>query len=204
MTTPLHVMIRFGKWNDILAEPEPPEWRLFSRAERHFARSVAYSALGKTVEAQQEIDLLDRSRRRHNRRVGDGQQLGPGSTCRRPQDGCWGTGLSQGGSRAGFALLREAVEMEEALSYDEPPGWMQPVRHALGALLLAEEHLAEAEEVYRADLERHPNNSWSLLGLQQALHEQGELDEAESLERKGQGGMEACGRVPGCELLLSS
>ena len=80
-----------------------------------------------------------------------------------------------------FALLREAVALEEGLTYDEPPGWMQPVRHALGALLLAEGHAAEAEEVYRADLQRHPNNCWALLGLRQSLEHQGKTAEAAEL-----------------------
>jgi hypothetical protein len=80
-----------------------------------------------------------------------------------------------------FTLLREAVVMEEALVYDEPPGWMQPVRHALGALLLADGRVAEAEEVYRADLVRHPNNGWALLGLDQALRAQGKTREADGI-----------------------
>jgi Flp pilus assembly protein TadD len=80
-----------------------------------------------------------------------------------------------------FKLLREAVSLEENLSYDEPPGWMQPVRHALGALLLADGRHAEAEAVYRADLVRHPNNAWSLLGLQQSLGLQGKTEAADAL-----------------------
>ena len=80
-----------------------------------------------------------------------------------------------------FASLRTAVRLEENLAYDEPPGWMQPVRHALGALLLTDGQLAEAEEVYRADLERHPNNAWSLLGLRQSLENQGRTEEVQAM-----------------------
>lgn len=72
--------------------------------------------------------------------------------------------------------------MEEALTYDEPPGWMQPVRHALGALLLADGRPDEAESVYRADLARHPNNGWSLLGLKQSLEAQDRMAEAAALD----------------------
>jgi Flp pilus assembly protein TadD len=86
-----------------------------------------------------------------------------------------------GDTELAFRKLREAVKLEEQLSYDEPPGWMQPVRHALGALLLADGRHAEAEAVYRADLQRHPNNAWSLLGLQQALGLQGNLKDAEEM-----------------------
>ncbi len=181
MTTPLHVMIRFGKWDDVLAEPEPPDWRLFSRAERHFARSVAYAALGKTAEAQQEIDLLDEvaAGLTDEWKMGNNSAQEVIAIARKMAAG--ELAYRSGDHEQAFARLREAVEMEENLSYDEPPGWMQPVRHALGALLLADDRHAEAEEVYRADLERHPNNSWSLLGLQQALEGQGETEKAESL-----------------------
>jgi len=74
--------------------------------------------------------------------------------------------------------------MEENLAYDEPPGWMQPVRHALGALLLADGKAAEAEAVYRADLQRHPHNPWSLLGLHQALEKQSKWPEADAVEKQ--------------------
>ena len=65
----------------------------------------------------------------------------------------------EGDAERAFRLLRQAVELEDNLRYDEPPGWMQPVRHALGALLLAHNRPVEAESVYRADLVRHPNNA---------------------------------------------
>jgi tetratricopeptide (TPR) repeat protein len=181
MPTALHVMVRFGKWNDILTEPEPPSWRIFSRAERHFARSVAYSALGQTGKAKEEIVLLDQEAKR----LTDKWKMGnnPAKTviaiARKMAAG--ELAFREGQADKAFALLRDAVAMEESLNYDEPPGWMQPVRHALGALLLANGNAAEAEAVYRADLERHPNNAWSLLGLVQSLEQQRKLDEAAAL-----------------------
>jgi hypothetical protein len=92
----------------------------------------------------------------------------------------------EGKTDRAFQLLRDAVALEESLSYDEPPGWMQPVRHALGALLLADQRHAEAEAVYRADLVRHPNNAWSLLGLQQSLGLQGKVKAADDLNAEVQ------------------
>jgi tetratricopeptide (TPR) repeat protein len=86
-----------------------------------------------------------------------------------------------------FAHLRRAVELDDSLPYDEPWGWMQPTRHALGALLLEQGHLAEAEAVYRADLGFdgktnracwHPENVWSLHGLHECLTRRGETVEA--------------------------
>jgi tetratricopeptide (TPR) repeat protein len=179
--TALHVLIRFGKWDEILAEPEPEDWRLLSMAEWHFARSVAFSALGKTDEAQQEIDKMDEVAAKFTDewRMGNNSAQEVIAIARRMAEGELAYAL--GDSEQAFELLREAVSMEENLKYDEPPGWMQPVRHALGALLLADGRAAEAENVYWDDLKRHPNNAWSLLGLQQALLKQDKTAQAEEM-----------------------
>jgi tetratricopeptide (TPR) repeat protein len=80
--------------------------------------------------------------------------------------------------------LSEAAEAEDALAYDEPYDWMIPARHALGAVLLREQRWRDAERVYREDLERYPENGWSLWGLARALREQGRREEsAEMLAR---------------------
>jgi tetratricopeptide (TPR) repeat protein len=181
MPTVLHVMLRFGKWDEILAEPEPPSWRIFSCGERHFARSVAFSALGKTEEARRELQLLDEVAKdlTDEWEVGSNSATEVLAVARTMAAG--ELAFREGNIERAFSLLRQAVAMEEDLSYDEPPGWMQPVRHALGALLLADGQHTEAVDVYRADLVRHPNNAWSLLGLQQALGLDGKTEEADSL-----------------------
>jgi len=181
MPTTLHVMLRFGKWNEILEEPELEEWRLLSRAERHYARSVALAALGRTEEARGEIAKMDAlaAEMTDEWKMGNNSAKEVLAIARKMAQG--EVAFREGKPDEAFALLREAVVMEEALRYDEPPGWMQPVRHALGALLLAEGRAAEAEEVYRADLVRHPNNAWSLLGLEQALRKQELTAEADEL-----------------------
>ena len=181
MPTALHVMIRFGKWNEILAEPEPPAWRLFSRAERHFARSVAYSALGETDKARDEIRRMDEaaSQMSDKWKMGNNSAESVIAVARKMAEGELAFRL--GRAEEAFEHLREAVKLEEGLAYDEPPGWMQPVRHALGALLMADGRYQEAEAVYRADLKRHPNNAWSLLGLRQSLEKQRKHAEAIAL-----------------------
>jgi len=181
MPTSLHVMIRFGKWEEILDEPEPPRWRLFSRAERHFARSVALSALGKTDEARRELKRMDEvaAELTDEWMMGNNKATDVLAVARAMAQG--ELAFREGKREDAFRHLRKAVELEETLSYDEPPGWMQPVRHALGALLLADERYAEAEAVYRADLARHPNNAWSLLGLQQSLGLQGKTAQADAM-----------------------
>jgi tetratricopeptide (TPR) repeat protein len=182
MPTALHVMIRFGKWNEILAEPEPDDYRLFSRAERRFARSVAFSSLGKTDQARREIELMDQVAAGFTDewKMGNNSAADVIAVARKMAEG--ELAFREGKQDQAFKLLREAVALEEALSYDEPPGWMQPVRHALGALLLADDRAAEAEQVYRADLVRHPGNAWSLLGLHQSLMKQMKLDEAQAMD----------------------
>ncbi len=178
MPTPLHVMIRFGKWEDILSEPEPPAYRLMSRAIRHYARCVAYSATDRTPEAEAELAAFDAVAAQ----ITDDWYVGNNpSNVILPLARQMMLGemrFRQGQREEAFAALRQGVAMEDALVYDEPPGWMQPVRHALGALLMADGRYAEAEEVYRADLQHHRRNGWSLLGLEKALAAQGRSEEA--------------------------
>ncbi|MBX3423538.1 MAG: hypothetical protein KF752_18435 [Pirellulaceae bacterium] len=181
MTTPLHVLIRFGKWKDILNEPEPVDWRLLSRVQRHYARCIALANLGRTAEAQVEFDLMNQVAAQIDETwfVGNNQALDVIAIGRAMASG--EMAFHNGQQEAAYMFLREGVALEDQLAYDEPPGWMQPVRHAWGALLLAGGHPANAESVYRDDLERHPQNAWALLGLQQALEQQNKTVQAAEL-----------------------
>ena len=80
--------------------------------------------------------------------------------------------IAEGKIDSGIEQLRAAIQKEDALKYDEPPGWMIPVRHSLGAVLMKQQRFAEAEQVYRDDLARLPENGWSLLGLAESLRKQ--------------------------------
>lgn len=174
----LHVMVRFGKWEDILKEPEAQEHRKISRITRRYARCIALSALGRTSEARDELAAYDEMAKTIGEEwfVGNNPAADVLPIARLMMEGEM---LYRDGQRdEAFAKLHAAVEKEEALNYDEPPGWMQPVRHALGALLMENGRAEEAEAVYRADLERHPGNGWSLLGLRESLEAQGEDAEA--------------------------
>jgi tetratricopeptide (TPR) repeat protein len=90
----------------------------------------------------------------------------------------------RGNFDSAFAHLRRSVALDDALPYDEPWGWMQPARHALGALLLEQGHVEEAEAVYRADLKQNPDNGWSLYGLEQSLRAQGKVDQATDIKKQ--------------------
>jgi len=145
MPTNFHVLIRFGKWEQILVEPDYPEWRLVSRAVRRYARSIANSALDRTEEARTELVAFEEAIAEVpeewwilNNRVHDVLPIARAMVR--------GELLFREGKRdEAFKVLREGAAAEDALVYDEPPGWMLPVRHALGALLMADGRSAEAE-----------------------------------------------------------
>jgi tetratricopeptide (TPR) repeat protein len=186
-----HVQIRFGRWRDILAEPLPQDRSLYSNttASLHYAKAVAHAALGEVAESEAEraqfIEArakVPESRYLHNNRCIDllnvAQQMLDGELEYR-----------KGNYDLAFAHIRKAIELEDALAYDEPWGWIQPVRHALGALALEQGRIEEAEQAYREDLGLagnlpraciHPDNIWSLKGLDECLRRRGAADTAEA------------------------
>jgi tetratricopeptide (TPR) repeat protein len=181
---PYHAMVRFGMWDEILAEPAPPEGLKVTPALWHYSRGVALSALGRTDEATKELAAFEAA----YSRVPDTAMIGNNPAkvvldIARPML----TGeleYRKGNHDVAFAALREAVARDDSLRYDEPWGWMQPVRHALGALLLEQGRLDEAEAVYRADLERHPDNGWALHGLAECLRRAGRSQDAKQVDAR--------------------
>ena len=188
-----HALIRFGQWQAILDQPLPgdPELYLVTTAICRYARTVANAALGDIEAAEHERDAFDqalarvpRSRTLFNNTCVD--ILAVASEMLRGE-----IEYRKGHHDNAFAHLRQAIELEDHLPYDEPWGWMQPARHALGALLLEQDRTAEAEAVYRADLgldesviraRRHPDNVWALHGLHECLRRQGKQTEALMVE----------------------
>ena len=79
---------------------------------------------------------------------------------------------------------RRAVELQDALTYDEPPGWCYPLRESLGAALLRARQAAEAETVFREGVRRSPRNGRMLFGLMQSLTAQGKTEAASSVQRE--------------------
>lgn len=183
MPVTFHVLIRFGKWNEILAEPEAPEFRHISRAMRRYARGVALSALGRVDEARKEQDAFEKEAAMipEHWKVGNNPAADVMAVARQMLKG--ELLYRQGNNEGAFAALREGVKNEMALNYDEPPGWMQPVRHALGALLIGAGRPEEAEQVYREDLAQYKNNGWAMLGLENALRAQGKITQADELAK---------------------
>lgn len=179
-----HVLVRFGKWQEILALPEYPEGRPIGRAMRRYARSIALSALGRTEESRVEIEAFDEVAKTVpiEWSIGFNPAHSVFPIARKMMRG--ELLFREGAHDEAFALLREAVELEDRLTYDEPPGWLQPTRHALGALLMAAGRFAEAEAAYEADLAKNPKNGWGLLGLEKSRRMQRETEGLDDLVRQ--------------------
>jgi tetratricopeptide (TPR) repeat protein len=185
-----HVLIRFGRWREILAQELPEDRELYCNtvATIHYAKGVAHAALGEVEEAGRERERflaakarVPESRLLHNNTCRDllaiAEAMLEGEIAYR-----------RGEHDAAFAHLRRSVALDDALPYDEPWGWIQPTRHALGALLLEQGRVEEAEAVYREDLGLggtlsratvHPDNIWSLRGLHDCMARRGAADTAE-------------------------
>jgi len=170
---PLEVMVRFGLWDEILAEPEHyTDEMWFTRACHHAARAIAYAAKGDTASARRAQSVFIERAKLVSKEASLGNNscqaiLGVVTPMVEGE-----ILVAEGKIDNGIEQLRAAVEKEDALKYDEPPGWLIPVRHSLGAVLMKQQRFAEAEQVYREDLARLPENGWSLLGLAESLRKQ--------------------------------
>jgi tetratricopeptide (TPR) repeat protein len=181
---PVEVLVRFGRWDDVLGTPEPPDFLPIARSMRHAARGVAFAAKDDVDKARMEQESFAKARAKvaTDAKLGNNKAKDVLAVAEHLLNG---EVLYRGGKvPEGLAELREAVQLEDKLHYDEPPDWMHPVRHALGATLLHEGQAKEAEQVYRDDLKKLPDNGWSLYGLAQALRLQGKNQEAEPFEAK--------------------
>jgi tetratricopeptide (TPR) repeat protein len=184
-----HALIRFGKWDEIKAQPLPEDRELFSvtTALILYAKSVACAASSDIPGAESfreafrvAKDAVPDTRMLFNNTCHDilniAEAMLEGELAYR-----------KGDFEEAFAHLERSVSIDDNLPYDEPWGWMQPTRHALGALLLDQGRVEDAEAVYRADLGfdntlaracQHPDNVWSLHGLHECLVRQEKLDQA--------------------------
>ena len=184
-----HVFIRFGKWQEIIDQALPVDQALYSMTTALwcYAKSIAYAATGdlKSAELHQDLFLgavekVPATRYMFNNTCLDvlkiAEQMVSGEIEYRKDN-----------FEVAFKHLRKAVFLDDNLIYDEPWGWMQPARHALGALLLEQGHLEEAKQVYMDDLglndelphtSCHPENLWSLHGLVECLERQGQIEES--------------------------
>ena len=186
VAVPYEVLVRFGRWDDVLAEAgDYPEYMPFTRAFRHAARGIAFAAKGEIAAARAEqAAYLEAAR------LVPADEIAAGNnTCQAVLSVATpmlaGEILFRAGQvDEGLAGLRAAVKAEDSLRYDEPPGWLLPVRHSLGAALMQAHRYAEAEQVYRDDLARLPENGWALFGLAESLQLQGKSAEAATVRAR--------------------
>ncbi len=182
--TPLFVETRFGMWDEILHEPPPPEDLLFTAGSWHYARGIALAKTGRLVDARKESVALKEILRRTSadRPLGTANHakdlLALASALLSGE-----IAASQGDHGEAETKLAQAVRLQDALIYDEPPDWYYPTRESLGMELLAAGKPNEAVAVYREDLMINPLNPRSLHGLAQALKFQGKNDQAATTEK---------------------
>ena len=184
--TPLYAQARFGKWREILDAPEPAADLVYPRGVWHYARGLALVRAGKTVDAEashaalaavlrdpalEKVTIWDINAAADLLAIASEVLAGEIAAAKGDHDDA-------------VHRLEQAVRLEDALRYDEPPPWHHPTRQVLGAVLLAAGRAADAERVYREDLERLPENGWSLFGLEKSLAAQGRTEEAKDVGRR--------------------
>ncbi|KAF7189685.1 hypothetical protein HII31_09005 [Pseudocercospora fuligena] len=191
----VHVLVRFGKWDDILALNAPEDQNLYcmTTAMLHYGKTIAWAAKRNIDEAEREQKLfreaqarVAESRTLFNNTARDILKIGAAMI-----DG--ELDYRKENFVLAFGALRKAVDLSDNLPYDEPWGWMQPPRHALGALLLERDHVEDAAAVYKADLGlddtlpralQHPKNVWALHGYHECLKRLARGEEAEKIRKQ--------------------
>ncbi len=173
-TIPLLALTQFGRWDDVLAEPRPPEYLEFSTAIWHYVRATAYARKNDLNAARAEhekfvplrdatdVHFLDTIYYPATKllKIADELVLGEIAT-------------AEGNNEGAIAHFKIAVATQDELPYTEPPFWYYPTRHTLGRAFLAAGKAEQAEAVYRKDLKQYPRNGWAMFGLIESLKAQG-------------------------------
>ena len=179
-TVPMLSLVRFARWEQILTEPEPHEPFAFARAIWHYGRGVAYAAMADEASALNELAAIERLEPEVDE-IFMGNVYPAKSLLAIAKSLLRGEiAFRAGAMTAAVTSFEEAVALQDALPYTEPPFWYYPTRQSLGAALLADGRAAEAQLVFEADLEQYPMNGWSLYGLTKALSSQGQTASAEA------------------------
>jgi len=173
--TPLFTKVRFAMWDEVLAEPLPPEDIPYMQAIAHAARSMAYSATGRFGEAEKELAAVGAAKGNAALKTLYISTVNVGSAVADIAYEVAAGELRARQKRGGEAAkhFAAAAAVEDKLTYMEPPDWPVPVRQLQGAALLSLGRAAEAEKAFREDLKRFPNNGWSLSGLRESRIKQG-------------------------------
>lgn len=185
LTRHLQMDVRFGRWEEVLAVPAPPADLPHARGMWHYARGRALVAQGDADAARDELAALQaiaQDPRMAELRMefnSSGAVLAIASQVLEGQ-----IAAGQGRPQEAVERLREAARLEDALTYGEPPEWTVPVRQDLGSVLLESGQYEAAEQAFRADLRRFPDNGWSLHGLARSLQAQQRGEEADEVRQR--------------------
>jgi len=185
LSQPMFVMVRFGMWDKMIAEPKPDLESRFMTGIWHYGRALAYINTNRLAMARKELRPLSDAREamgtvKHYVGFATAETLLTIS-----EEIVRGELASaEGNTLEGLARLERAVRLEDSLRYNEPPDWYFPVRHFLGAMLLDADRPNEAEVVYAADLRKNPGNGYSLFGMKQALEKQGKREDAQAVAKR--------------------
>ena len=186
LLSPILVLLAFERWQDILKLPQPDSSLPLTNAAWHSARGIAFANLGRTTEAESEQrtfnDVIARISPEESY-----DMLNTRAAVLKVHGNVLASAIAQShrNDNAAIDLLKQAIVAEDALNYSEPPpAWYPPLRPALGRLLLATNQSAEAERVFRADLERNPRDARGLAGLRDCLRMQGRNYEAEQIDQQ--------------------
>jgi tetratricopeptide (TPR) repeat protein len=189
MTVPMAVEIRFQKWDQILAMPQPDPALKTTTVFWHFGRGMALAGKGKLSEAEAEYKTVSTAEAATppdaifnapwNNKAKDVLKIAENVLGAK-------IAMLKHDSSGAIAQLRQAVAIQDSLKYGEPPDWFYPVRESLGAVLLVSGNAAEAEKVFREDLDRNPRNPRSLFGLREALAAQNRTYDAQFVDKQFQ------------------
>jgi tetratricopeptide (TPR) repeat protein len=179
LSQPMFVLVRFGMWEEMLAEPKPDIESQFMTGIWHYGRALSLIYSDRPDEARRELRPLGEARKAMGKvehYIGSAAAETLLTIADEVAQGEFA--YSEGKTLEGLAHLERAVRLEDSLRYNEPPNWYFPVRHFLGAMLLDAGRPNEAEVVYAADLRKNPENGYSLYGLKVALEQQGKSADA--------------------------
>ncbi len=184
-TIPLLALVQFGRWDDVLAEPQPRADLDYSNAIWRYGRATALARKGDPAAARREQRALQPLLETDKILKLDGADY-PASTILSIANELVAGEIAMAGGdlRAAIPRLEAAVAIQDELPYTEPPFWYYPTRQSLGEALLAAGDGAAAQAVYARDLEDHPRNGWSLFGLWQSLERQGMSEEAQAAKAR--------------------
>jgi len=183
-TVPMLSLVRFARWEEILAEPEPYEPFAFARAIWHYGRGVAHAALGDAEAALVELAAIEQLEPEVDE-IFMGNVYPARDLLEIAKSLLRGEMAYRSGDAETAVLAFEgAVALQDALPYTEPPFWYYPTRQSLGAALLASDRVAEAQAVFEKDLAQYPMNGWAMFGLAEALRRQGDAAGAEKIRAR--------------------